>query len=188
MLKVAFWLPGTVFLSASTCLCFWLLNRGIRWPLALFGFYLITLLPVSGLIHVGPAKATDHYVYLATLPLSLLTALACYWVYAQFLRIRFVTLFCTCCYVAFLIAIAVPQVSYWRNHLTLWGRALTLYPESPFAHRNMAAAYVEAGDLQQALFHGEKSLVLGSPDVRYVERLRQYVNQTKSFVPNHSPR
>ena len=42
--------------------------RGIVWSTLLVAYYLITLLPVYGFIHVGPAKATDYYAYLAKCP------------------------------------------------------------------------------------------------------------------------
>ncbi len=177
MLQPAFWLPGTLFLTATICLGLWLLTRHVRSPLVLIGFYLVTLLPASGLIHVGPAKATDHFSYLATLPVSLLTAIAIIYVYKGWLHARLLTLTFASLYILFLIAITIPQVSHWRDPLSLWGRVVTLYPESAFAHRNIAAAYVEIGELDQALFHAEKSLALGSPDVQYVERLRQYVDR-----------
>lgn len=178
MKTAAFWLPGAAFLTSSLGLCSWLLLKGIRWPMVLLGFYLITLSPVSGLIHVGPAKGTDHYVYLATLPFSLLTALLVYGAYLKVKALRLLTLALAASYLLFLFAITLPQVSYWNNHLLLWGRVLTLYPDSSFAHRNMAAAYVEIGDLQTALAHGERSLQLGSPDVEYVVKLRAAVNKT----------
>lgn len=178
MKTVAFWLPGAAFLTTSLGVCTWLLLKGIRWPIVLLGFYLITLSPVSGLIHVGPAKGTDHYVYLATLPFSLLSALLVYWIYIKVKALRLLTLALATSYLIFLFAITLPQVSYWNNHLLLWGRVLTLYPDSSFAHRNMAAAYVEIGDFHTALVHGEQSLLLGSPDIQYVEKLRAAVNKT----------
>lgn len=179
MLDPSFWLPGAVFLTITISGSFYLLTKQVRAPFVLLGFYLVTLLPVSGLIHVGPAKATDHYVYLATLPLSLLTGMALVWVYDRIVKLRLVTLFIGVCYLGFLMAITIPQASYWNNHIALWGRVLTLYPESAFGHRNMAAAYAEVGAWQLALDHGEKSLEFGSPDQAYVERLREHVSNLK---------
>ncbi|MFT4677567.1 MAG: hypothetical protein ACJAX5_000574 [Patiriisocius sp.] len=119
---------------------------------------LITLAPVSGLIHVGPAKGTDHYGYLATLPFSLATALAIVyaWKYSKILQVPAATL--TVVYLSFLLMTTQLQVSYWHNPLTLWTRVVTLHPDSAFGHRNLAAAYLQIDEPQLALQHAEKSL------------------------------
>lgn len=176
MLSPKFWAPGLAFLALSTLSSFWLLSRGIRWPFVLLGFYLVTLLPVSGLIHVGPAKATDHYVYLATIPFSLLTAMAMVTLYQRAERFRFLSGFIIVVYLGFLLAFCVPQVKVWNNHQTLWSRVLFIYPDSAFGHRNLAAAYVATKQWDKALWHAERSLELGSPDEDYVIRLKAHLS------------
>lgn len=168
----AFWLPGLVFLSSTLIAGIVLACRGYLWPIILILFYLITLAPVSGLIHVGPAKGTDHYVYLATLPLSLVTALVIVyaWTYSRKLQIPAATL--TMVYLTFLLMTTQLQVSYWHNPLTLWTRVVTLHPDSAFGHRNLAAAYLQINERQLALQHAELSMILGSPDRVFVENVR----------------
>jgi len=173
LLSPGFWLQGVLFLVTGTAITCWLFYRGIRWPLALFAFYLITLSPVSGLIHVGPAKATDHYVYLATVPFSILTALLLITAWNRPGLSRLLSASLGTVYLVFLLVMTQVQVSFWNNPLSLWTRVAQLYPTSPFAHRNLAAAYVQTGDHELALQHAELSLKLGSPDIEYVERLRQ---------------
>lgn len=175
-----FWLQGVIFLVLSVGLSTWLYFRGSVWPGLLVAFYLITLLPVSGLIHVGPAKATDHYVYLATVPWSLLTAIIIVKAWTSIPRIRVVVLPITFAYLTFLLSITHLQVGYWNNPLSLWGRVITLYPASPFGHRNLASGYAHIEQWDLALEHGELSLKLGSPDAEYVVRLREKVQQLKT--------
>ncbi|MBT4161714.1 MAG: hypothetical protein HOE54_10445, partial [Gammaproteobacteria bacterium] len=151
--SASFWLPGLLFLLATSVVTVWMFYRGVQWPLLLFAFYLVTLSPVSGLIHVGPAKATDHYVYLATIPFSLLTALAIAWGWTKADLAKLLSISLTILYLVSLLLMTQLQVTYWNNPLTLWSRVAQLYPESPFAHRNLAAAYVQLGDPQQALHH-----------------------------------
>ena len=71
--QFSFWFVGAFLLVSSLLVGVVSWRFAYRWQLTLFGYYVITLLPVSGLIHVSPAKATDHYTYLATLPLGFLT-------------------------------------------------------------------------------------------------------------------
>jgi hypothetical protein len=170
-----FWLPGAGFTIALITIGLICWRYGAKWPLLLVLFYLVTLAPVSGLIHVGPAKATDHYVYLATLPFSFLTALGVTYGWRRWLRLRTLTATLAAMYVLLLLSTAQVQTSYWQNPLTLWWRVTNLYPDSAFAHRNLAAAYLSVGDYELALHHGEMSLDLGSPDKAFVAQLRSLV-------------
>lgn len=168
-----FWLPGAVFLTVTLCATALVWRQGLRWPLLLAGFYLLTLLPVSGLIQVGPAKATDHYVYLATIPFSLLTALGISWCWTRFRRTRVVLLPVASAYLVFLLAVTLVQVNVWSNPLSLWNFVTHRYPDHPFGHRNLSAVYLTMNEWDKALYHGEKSLQLGSPDTQWVIDLRQ---------------
>jgi hypothetical protein len=172
-----FWLPGTIFLVITSVVTMALLSRKNVWPFVLFSFYIVTLLPVSGLIHVGPAKATDHYVYLATLPLTLLTALIIVSAWNKSGVARIIATVFSTVYLVFLLLITQVQVSVWNNPLSLWTRVTSLYPADPFGHRNLAAAYVQVGDWDKALMHAELSLRFGSPDKDYVTRLRQEIDR-----------
>ncbi len=174
LISPAFWLPGTLFLTILTCLCSYLAFRHkVIWPGLLFAYYLVTLLPVSGLIHVGPAKATDHYVYLATIPLSLLTALMLVYLYRRFSGIRLVILSLAGTYLILLSSVAFLQTQIWHNSVALWTRVVQLHPDDPFGHRNLAAGYAEIEAWPLALHHAELSLTLGSPDRAYVEAMRR---------------
>tara|TARA_R110002073_G_scaffold4833_7_gene30814 strand:- start:48 stop:1481 length:1434 start_codon:yes stop_codon:yes gene_type:complete len=170
-----FWLPGTLFLGSILIGGSVLFYRGYRWPMVLALCYLVTLAPVSGLIHVGPAKATDHYVYLATLPISLATALGLSWLWSFSRRLQVPVAAITACYLFGLLLVTQLQVSYWNNPLSLWTRVVTLYPNSAFGHRNLAAAYVQIDDWDMALYHAEQSLLMGSPDRKFVEGVRKRV-------------
>ncbi len=177
VLSPAFWLPGIAFLVTMSLLVIYLFLRNHHWPMMLFGFYVVTLLPVSGLIHVGPAKGADHYVYLATLPLSLLTAILIsrMWLLARF---RAVIATLAIAYAGFLVAITHAQVTVWQSEFSLWTRVVHLYPDHPFGHRNLAAVYVDMGYWQEALAHAEKSIELGSPDHAFVEELKAFIKNS----------
>ncbi len=171
----SFWLPVTVFILFLSGLCIYLWRRGIEWPGLLWICYLVTLLPVSGLIQVGPAKATDHYTYLVTLPLAILTGIGIGYALS---RSRLITWTLTLTYVLFLFLITRQQVTYWNNPLSLWTRVVQLYPESAYAHRNLAAAWDAVGDTRTALIHAERSLRLGGPVEEYVRTLRERTKST----------
>ncbi len=178
MASIKFWGPGAVFLTGTSVISVILWRRMVQWPLMLLGFYVLTLLPVSGLIHVGPAKATDHYTYLSTLPFSLLIAVAIVAGFHLFTKFRPAILALTISYYVFLLLVCVQQVTYWNNPLYLWGRVVQLYPTSSLGHRNLAAAYVSIGDQQRALEHALISEHLGGPIDDYLEKLKRSIEQS----------
>lgn len=173
MWSIQFWMPGALFISSTLLTTIILWRRRVRWPLLLMLFYFVTLAPVSGLIHVGPAKATDHYVYLATLPFSLITALGIVYAWKRWIKSHALIAMATATYLLALFSTTQIQVSYWANPYTLWTRVVSLHPDSAFGHRNLSAAYLAIGDLDNALKHAELSEQLGSPDREYVEEVRR---------------
>jgi len=180
LVSPAFWLPGLSFLGLLAAVCGWAWRHGHLWPGLLAAFYLVTLLPVSGLIHVGPAKATDHYVYLATIPLSLLTALGLVKAWVNWPRAKVVLLSTTITYVTFLFLITQLQVTFWNNPLSLWTRVITIDPTSSFGHRNLASSYAGIGEWQLASQHAEASLRFGSPDVEFVLEVREELKRAEN--------
>lgn len=174
----SYWLPGSTFLVTITGVTAWLWTREIRWPLLLWLFYLATLLPVSGLIHAGSAKAADRYTYLATIPLGFIIALGI--VQAMHIsRMRALAVAFAIWYPGFLGVIAYQQVGVWHNPLSLWTYTVRLYPESALAHRNLASVFVQLGEYKTALKHAELSLAYGGPASEYVGKLRELVADQK---------
>ncbi len=177
MLSPEFWLTCVLFFFGMAGVVSYSWIKDVRWPLVLFGFYLVTLLPVSGLIHVGSAKATDHYVYLATLPLSLLLPLAGYWVLQRMPRIKAGVFGVGVAYFLALAVVTHHQVQVWQNPLTLWTRVVQLHPDSAYGHRNLAAVYLSMGETDLALEHAQLGARLGgAPAQQYLEALLQQLN------------
>jgi len=108
-------------------------------------FYIISLLPVIGLIQVGSQAAADRYAYLPTLPFYLLIG-----VYASHRLVR----------VSLLMVISVllgymtyQQIFIWRNDVTLWQQVVLYYPDSPETHHRLGNAYQRVGDYEKAIAH-----------------------------------
>jgi hypothetical protein len=169
--QFSFWFGGAFFLVSSLLLGMVTWRLGYRWPLVLLGYYIITLLPVSGLIHVGPAKATDHYTYLATIPLGFLTGLCIVYAIQTYPKVRSITFSIAIAYCLFLSLLTIQQVTYWNNPQALWTRVVQLHPDSSLGHRNLASAYYSIGEKENALRHARKSVRLGGSAEDYVQRL-----------------
>ncbi|MEE8574657.1 MAG: tetratricopeptide repeat protein, partial [Thermodesulfobacteriota bacterium] len=144
--------PILIFV-AITATSLYLVRRS-RFYITLWVFYLITLLPVIGIVQAWGAAAADRYSYLPGLaPVLLLGALSGYAV-----RIGSKKELKTAG-VAILIIVAILfarkcflQIPIWKNTNTLWTHQIELYPgTTPKAHLNRAYAYDYVGEREMAL-------------------------------------
>ncbi len=131
----------------------WLLR--IRAPYLLFGWlwYLVTLVPVIGLVQVGSQEMADRYTYLPSIGIFL----ACVWTVSDWLwRARFGRLYATSIAGVVLIACASAtsyQLRFWRDSVTLFNHGLALTRKNLVANINIGAAYMAQGKNQEALQH-----------------------------------
>jgi tetratricopeptide (TPR) repeat protein len=139
-----------------------------RWPYLTFGWlwYLVTLLPVIGLIQAGAQARADRYTYLPAIGL----AIAFVWGAAEALqrwpRARIVLAITVCS--ASLILTRL-QLQYWRDSVTLYQHAIDVTTGNYLAHFNLASVLEARGDAAQA-----------------VEQLREAVRARPYFAPAHA--
>lgn len=135
------------------------------WLAAAWIVYVITLLPVVGILQNGPQIAADRYTYLACLPWALLVggaaALALRRV-SVWGRGREAALALAVAAVALVIALeglSVNQIAAWRDELTLWRHAVRVDPSNAVAYNNLGAALLEAGRPDEAVEAFKKAIV-----------------------------
>ena len=116
-------------------------------------FFLVALLPVIGLVQVGPQAMADRYTYL---PLTGVFA-AVVWSLPEW-RVA------SGAAVAALAAVAHVQVGYWRDSLTLFGHALAVTEDNGTALRNLGVAYLEQGDHARGIENLRESLRVAPGD------------------------
>ncbi len=122
-------------------------------------FYLVTLLPVIGIVQVGGQAAADRYTYLPGLAPFFLAGVGASLLYRR--RALFTAVVAV---VAFVLAVlTVNQITVWRNSVTFWSYEIKMYPRSvPIAYINRAMAYEDAGRLKEALADYDRALELNS--------------------------
>ena len=175
----SYWLPGLMMLAGTLAASAWLWRRGSRWPMLMLLFYVVTLLPVSGLVAVGPSKALDYYSYLATLPLGLLISMAIVRGFTTAGRARPVVVALAASYLIALSLLTFQQVKIWRNELTVWVRAYELYPDSAYINRNLAGAYFAIGDYDLALKHARISARESALGEAYLRQMKEALKRIK---------
>jgi Tfp pilus assembly protein PilF len=148
---------GRVALAALTLIAVtWFALRTRRGsPYVAFGWlwYLITLLPVIGIIQVGGQARADRYLYLPLVGIFL----AVVWGAAEFARRRPRLVAPLALAIAAAVALyalaANRQAGYWQNSRTLWEHALAVDPQSETALYQLSEYYRDRGRIQEQADH-----------------------------------
>ena len=128
-------------------------------PYLLFGwlFFLITVLPASGVIQIGDESRADRYMYVPAIGLFVMGV----WGLADFSppALRRVALppFATVAIVVYSLT-ARAQLQHWRDREALWSHALAVTENNVRAHNNLGNALQENGRVGEALQHYRKAL------------------------------
>jgi tetratricopeptide (TPR) repeat protein len=138
----------------------WRQRRERPYLLAGWAWYLLALLPVIGLVHVGDHARADRYTYLPLIG----PAFALCWLAATAARRRprlrgALALVA----VALLVALSAAtrrELAYWKDGPTLFARALAVTTGNFVAHGNLGALLLRDGDVGAALPHLEEAVRL----------------------------
>ena len=154
-----------IVLAAATV---WVIRAFPRQPYLTVGWfwYLITLLPVIGLIQVGAQARADRYTYIPMVGL----AIALVWGVSDALdrwpriQITAAAALCLAC-----LALTWRQLQYWRDSIALYRHAIDVTSENYVARFNLAVVLEKRGDRAEA-----------------VSQLRETVRIRPRFAPAHS--
>ena len=141
-------------------------------PYLSFGWlwYLVTLIPVIGVVQVGLQAMADRYTYIPLMGLFVLVA----WLVPDLVmetkrqgegatgrrgeKPRIVVAVLACLVIVVLAASAWVQVGYWRNSTALFERAIDVTEGNFMAHLNLGAVLAEQGDLDGAVGQYDQAL------------------------------
>ena len=158
-LEVAF---GVVVLLGVTILALrW--SRRAGYFMVGWLWYVITLIPVIGLVKVGDQAMADRYMYIPLIGLSLVVA----WGVPELLgRWRPIERALPALAAVALLAcawLASAQVAYWNSNLSLWQHALDVTTDNYVAHNDLGVFLAAQGRLDEAKPHFLAAL-RGRPD------------------------
>ena len=138
------YLLSIILVSGITAACIVMAKKQKLWP-AVWGYYVITLLPVIGIIQVGGQVMADRYTYLPSLgPFILIGFIATrlwkklpLWWGSSARPIVIAAILI----VGSLSFLTYKQIAIWNNSLTLWSYAAGRAPEDPRIHSNLGFVY-----------------------------------------------
>jgi hypothetical protein len=147
---------SVILFITITAFCVYMWKRQKIW-LTVWAFYIVTLLPVLGIIKFGYFAAADRYTYLPSLGPFLLIGLGITSIYVNNFKnnrlhglkiFLVIVLFLIICFLSFL---CIKQIKIWENTETLWNAQLKVFPDSHLAHMNLANEYSRDGRYDQAV-------------------------------------
>jgi len=134
------------------------LRTAKRRPYILFGWlwYLVTLVPVIGLVQVGGQGAADRYTYIPLIGIFV----AIVWGVSDLVssadggsRSRWATPAAAASVVALVAfgVVAHHQVYYWQDDVSVWTRAAEISPNEPRIRYNLGCGYSMRGQMDLAI-------------------------------------
>lgn len=154
------WLPALAALGIGSVTAF-SIRRAHAHPWLAVGWhwYLLTLLPVIGLIQVGSQARADRYTYLPSIGLMIAAVWGCRAAEAR--RRLGSTLVALTIGLTFAAAgVTWHQIGYWRDGLSLFSRALALNPSNWLARGNYAAYLMKQGRWIEAELELKETLLV----------------------------
>jgi protein O-mannosyl-transferase len=118
-------------------------------------WYLVTLVPVCGLVQVGRQQMADRYSYIPLTGLFILIA----WAVPELTRLRRAVAGLAVVIVAASAVACYVQVGYWTDSITLMTHATRVTSRNFVAENNLGQALSERQDNAEALVHVRQALV-----------------------------
>ncbi|MBV9762559.1 MAG: tetratricopeptide repeat protein [Acidobacteriaceae bacterium] len=154
------WQPIVATLALAA-ISFLVLRTARTRPYLLVGWswYLITLLPVIGVIQAGAQARADRYTYIPMVGLLVMLAwgaadLALRWCKARAAIVTCAAAACACC-----VVLTSMQLQYWRNSESLFRHAIEVTQGNYVAEHNLGLAISDQpGRLPEAIAHYQAAL------------------------------
>jgi len=148
--------------SASTTAAERTANSG--YLLAGWFWFVITLLPMIGIVQVGNQGMADRYAYLSFVGLFIMLT----WSIAEWANHRHVpTKWQAAVGIAVLLTLSVTtrhQLDYWRDSVTLWTHTIEVTRGNHMAEVDLGAALLQAGNFEEAMKHFHTAVAIDPED------------------------
>ena len=161
------YLSAIVLLLGITAACVVIAKKQKVW-LSAWGYYVVTLIPVIGIIQVGGQAMADRYMYLPGLAPFLVIGLAAAWIYEkahaavkQDLAPKLAGAGAVLFVFVPMTYLTVKQINVWKNNITLWTYVIEKQPAGvPQAYNNLGLTFIDMGRVDRAMAEFDKALAV----------------------------
>jgi hypothetical protein len=151
---------------AVTAACVVLAKKQKVW-LSVWGYYIVTLIPVLGIVQVGNQAMADRYTYLPSIGPFLIAGLCVAGIapktniFSKRAALGMIAPFAGVLMVLCLLAIGTfQQIGVWKSGLILWDHVIIRGFESATAYNNRGLSLDEIGQRKKAIADFEKAIAL----------------------------
>lgn len=154
---------GSVVFLAVVSLLIARAARTRRYLLVGWLWYIVMLVPVSGIVQFGHHANADRFMYLPLVGLAIIAA----WGVCDLARSKPV-LPATLGLLAVVASavVAYPQVGYWRNSLVVWKHAIDVTNKNAYAHCAYASALSKNGQIDASVAEYWKTIEIDPKSVQ----------------------
>jgi hypothetical protein len=171
------YLGSLIFVVCVTAFCVWSW-RARKVFFATWAYYVVSLLPVLGIIRTGLQSAADRYAYLPCVGPFLLIGIGLAYLYERIIPGRYgpavarnSVLIPSLLIVCLLSVLTVLQIRIWKDSFTLWSAELRRFPDVFMAHKNLGEAYQKIGMYNKSITHLDRAVALNPKDpLSYYDR------------------
>jgi tetratricopeptide (TPR) repeat protein len=123
-------------------------------------WFLVTLVPVIGLVQVGAQSMADRYTYIPLIGIFIMAAWGVPALINKWQTRRIVLALFACTVIMASAAVTWQQLGYWRDSITIFRHALQVTSNNSLAHNNVGAVLYKKGDLDAAIEEYREALVI----------------------------
>jgi protein O-mannosyl-transferase len=161
------YLPASVLVIGITAVSMVFVKKRKLW-LTAWGYYVVTLIPVLGIVQVGGQSMADRYTYLPSLGPFLMTGLAVAWVSGKVNSlnksrpiIKAFSVFAGILVFVALSYLTIVQTGIWKNSYSLWSYVIEKEPERvPQAYFSLGIVFGEREQLDTAIAYYDKAIAM----------------------------
>ncbi len=145
------------FVVGVTLACLALAKKQKQWA-SVWVYYIVTLLPVLGIVQVGVQSMADRYTYLPSLGPFLIAGLCIAWVVERVfvrqknLRLKIASSIALSAVLVFLVYATLKQIHIWQDSITLWSYVIEKQPDKiSLAYSQRGIVYGKKGMTDRAI-------------------------------------
>jgi len=121
-------------------------------------WYLVTLVPVSGLVQVGAQAMADRYTYLPSIGFFIMVGYGAADIFSKRYYRRIAAGILSGLAIAALVLCTRAQVRYWQNSLTLFERAVAVTKDNYKMHSELAGLMRDQSRFSEAISHYRRAV------------------------------
>ncbi|HEV8145057.1 MAG TPA: tetratricopeptide repeat protein, partial [Bryobacteraceae bacterium] len=151
---------GSTVLLIAISLAAWRFRERAPYFIIGWAWYLITLLPVIGLVQVGHQAHADRYTYVPSIGISIAMAWGVSEALAKFTRLRPLVVSLASVAALGCVMTTAAQLNHWKDSETLFRHALAVTQGNYVAHHNLGSALWRSGRPAEAAEQYRATLAL----------------------------